>query len=174
MKKKKANASGKKITAKPVSRVAKTGKKGAAKKEAPVVEEVVRPMPKSKMDAKTKNEFKKLLFRLRERLAGQIATLKDESLSRDNTIDLAEDGTDAFDRQFALLLASSEHDAVFEIDEALQRLEDGTYGMCQQCFKAIDVSRLKALPFVKMCVSCQSEAEKNKPKFRPLQEIKGL
>jgi RNA polymerase-binding protein DksA len=174
LKKKKPEASGKKAAAKPVSRVGKAGKKGAGKKEIPVVEEVVRPIPKSKMDTKTRNEFRKLLFRLRERLSGQIATLKDESLSRDDTIDLAEDGTDAFDRQFALLLASSEHDAVFEIDEALQRMEDGIYGMCQQCFKAIDVTRLNALPFVKMCVSCQSEAEKNKPKFRPLQEIKGL
>ncbi len=173
MKKQKAIAGEEKSAIKAESRVAKTVKK-AAPKEAPVAEEVVRPMPKSKMDAKTKNEFKKLLFRLRERLAGQIATLKDESLSRDDTTDLAEDGTDAFDRQFSLLLASSEHDAVFEIDEALQRMEEGIYGVCQQCFKSIDESRLEALPFVKMCVTCQSEVEKNKPKFRPLQEIKGL
>jgi DnaK suppressor protein len=154
-----------------VSGSAKSRKK--VKEDAPV-EEIARPVPKSKMDAKTKKEFKLLLYRLRERLTGQIATLKDESLSRDDIIDLAEDGTDAFDRQFSLLLASSEHDAVFEIDEALQRIEDGTYGVCQQCFKTVDGTRLKALPFVKMCVTCQSEAEKGRLKFRPLQDIKGL
>lgn len=172
MKKKKPVEAAKKSAAKSAFRAEKPGKKGA-KGPAPVEEEV-RPMPKSKMDAKTKKEFRNMLIRLRDRFTGQIAALKDESLSRDDIIDLAEDGTDAFDRQFALLLASSEHDAVFEIDEALQRMEDGTYGVCQQCFKAVEVSRLKALPFVKMCVACQSEAEKRKPKFRQMQELKGI
>lgn len=171
MKKKSPSTTAKKPAAKVVRGSAKTGKK--VKKEEPV-QEVVRPMPKSKMDSKTKKEFKSLLYRLRERLTGQIAVLKDESLSRDDIIDLAEDGTDAFDRQFALLLASSEHDAVFEIDEALQRIEDGTYGICQQCFKPVDTTRLKALPFVKMCVKCQADNEKGRLKFRPLQDIKGL
>ena len=171
MKKKSPSTTAKKPAAKAVSGSAKSQKK---MKKVETVEEVVRPIPKSKMDAKTKKEFKQLLYRLKERLTGQIATLKDESLSRDDIIDLAEDGTDAFDRQFSLLLASSEHDAVFEIDEALQRIEDGTYGVCLQCFKTVDATRLKALPFVKMCVKCQAENEKGRLKFRPLQDIKGM
>jgi DnaK suppressor protein len=171
LKKKSPSTTAKKPAAKAVSGSAKSQKK---MKKVETVEEVVRPIPKSKMDAKTKKEFKQLLYRLKERLTGQIATLKDESLSRDDIIDLAEDGTDAFDRQFSLLLASSEHDAVFEIDEALQRIEDGTYGVCLQCFKTVDATRLKALPFVKMCVKCQAENEKGRLKFRPLQDIKGM
>ena len=146
----------------------KSGKQSADKKET------LRPMPKSKMDAKTKKDFKNMLWKLRERITGQITSLRDASLSRDDIIDLAEDGTDAFDRQFALGLVSSEHDTMVEIDEALQRIDDGTYGLCEQCFKPVDVSRLKALPFVKLCVSCQSESEKGKHRFRPLEAAKGL
>jgi DnaK suppressor protein len=136
--------------------------------------EILRPRPKNKMNVKTKKEFRNMLWKLRERISGQITSLRDASLNRDDIIDLAEDGTDAFDRQFALGLVSSEHDTVVEIDEALQSIEDGTYGLCEQCFKAIDVSRLKAVPFVKLCVSCQSEMEKGKRKFRPVESAKGL
>ena len=79
----------------------------------------------------------------------------------------SEDRTDDFDREFALNLVSSEHDAIFEIDEALRRIAEGTYGICDTCNCLIERTRLRALPFAKLCVRCQSETERGRSRFRP-------
>jgi len=118
-------------------------------------------IPKIKLPHATKKEFRDMLMGLRDRLTGQITALKGDSLQRFDAANTEEDGTDAFERQFALNLVSSEQDALFEIDEALRRLDDSTYGVCLQCGKLIESPRLKALPFVKMCVKCQSDNEKS-------------
>ena len=70
-----------------------------------------------------------------------------------------EDGTDAFERQFALDIARSENDSVFEIDEALRRLSEGDYGVCEECGCLIGKARLKALPFARMCIECKAKQE---------------
>ncbi|OGV69699.1 MAG: hypothetical protein A2283_17195 [Lentisphaerae bacterium RIFOXYA12_FULL_48_11] len=120
------------------------------------------PIPTIKLPAAKKKEFRDMLLGLRERITGQIAALKGDSLQRFDAANTEEDGTDAFERQFALNLVSSEQDALFEIDEALRRLDEGIYGVCLQCRKLIEGPRLNALPFVKMCVKCQSLNEKGK------------
>jgi RNA polymerase-binding transcription factor DksA len=74
---------------------------------------------------------------------------------------MADAGTDNFDREFALSLVSSEQDALYEIEEAMKRLESGTYGVCAMCDKLIRKERLEAVPFTRMCVQCQSVQEKN-------------
>jgi len=119
------------------------------------------PIPTNKLPTAKKKEFRDMLLRLRERLSSQITSLKGDSLQRFDAANSEEDGTDAFERQFALNLVSSEQDALFEIDEALRRLEDGTYGVCLQCRKLIEAPRMKALPFVKMCVKCKAQNEKD-------------
>jgi len=124
------------------------------------------PIPTIKLAVAKKKEYKDMLLRLRERITGQIAALKDDSLQRFDAANTEEDGTDAFERQFALSLVSSEQDSLFEIDEALRRLDEGIYGVCLQCRKLIETPRLKALPFVKMCVKCQSKNEKSRPGIR--------
>jgi RNA polymerase-binding transcription factor DksA len=110
--------------------------------------------------AKDRDALKRALVGMRDRLTGQIASLQGESLQRHDRVDIEEDGTDAFERQLALDLASSEQDALYEIDEALRRLSEGTYGVCEQCKSRIEKPRLKALPFVRTCVGCQSQIEK--------------
>jgi len=120
------------------------------------------PIPIVKLPAAKKKEFRDMLLGLRERITRQIVSLKGDSLQRFDAANSEEDGTDAFDRQFALNLVSSEQDALFEIDEALRRLEEGIYGVCLQCRKLVEPPRLKALPFVKLCVSCQSQNEKGR------------
>jgi len=107
------------------------------------------------------------LLNLREDVAGQVANLKNGSLRRDDEVNTVEDGTDAFDRQFALSLASSEQEAVAQINDALRRLADGTYGACEVCQKGIEKARLEALPFVRTCISCQSDIERRNVKVRP-------
>jgi len=121
---------------------------------------------KSPCDAKSLEQIKDMLVKMRERLTGQISTLSDDSLKYKDD-GSSEDRTDDFDREFALNLVSSEHDAIFEIDSALHRIEDGVYGLCDSCACAVEKARLHALPFARMCVKCQSDAEKGRVRFRP-------
>jgi DnaK suppressor protein len=72
----------------------------------------------------------------------------------------ADAGSDAYDRDFALSLLSQEQDALYEIDEALKRIELGTYGKCEMSGKAIPHARLEAIPFARFTVECQSQLEK--------------
>ncbi len=106
------------------------------------------------------DDLRRMLLALRDRLTGQIAALQGASLESPDWVNLEEDGTDAFERQLALKLASSEEDSLFEIDEALRRMDEGQYGVCEACEGAIEKPRLKALPFARLCIDCKSEQEK--------------
>lgn len=72
----------------------------------------------------------------------------------------ADAGSDAYDRDFALSMLSKEQGSLYEIDEALKRIEDGTYGICEISEKPIPHARLEALPFTRYTVDCQAELEK--------------
>jgi len=72
----------------------------------------------------------------------------------------ADAGSDAYDRDFALSMLSKEQGSLYEIDEALKRIEDGSYGVCDLCEKPIKHDRLEALPFTRYTVDCQAELEK--------------
>jgi len=67
-----------------------------------------------------------------------------------------------FDREFALSLVSNEQEALYEIEEALKRIDQSTYGICGNCEKAIMKARLDAVPFARLCVNCQSTIEKDR------------
>lgn len=89
----------------------------------------------------------------------------------------ADAGSDAYDRDFALSLLSQEQDSLYEIDQALKRLETGGYGMCEMSGKPIPHARLEALPFTRFTVECQAEIEKNNRfnRFRaPVTSLFGL
>lgn len=72
----------------------------------------------------------------------------------------ADAGSDAYDRDFALSMLSKEQGSLYEIDEALKRIEDGNYGICEISEKPIPHARLEALPFTRYTVDCQAELEK--------------
>jgi RNA polymerase-binding transcription factor DksA len=72
----------------------------------------------------------------------------------------ADAGSDAYDRDFALSLLSQEQDALYEIEEALKRIDLGSYGICEMSGKPIAHPRLEALPFARFTVECQSQIEK--------------
>jgi DnaK suppressor protein len=74
----------------------------------------------------------------------------------------ADAGSDAYDRDFALSLLSQEQDALYEIEEALKRMELGQYGVCEMSGKKISHARLEALPFARYTVECQAEVERQK------------
>ncbi len=69
-------------------------------------------------------------------------------------------GSDTYDRDFALTVLSQEQDALYEIEEAIKRVEDKTYGVCQMSGKQIPQARLEAIPFTRFTVECQAQLEK--------------
>ncbi len=86
----------------------------------------------------------------------------------------ADAGSDAYDRDFALSLLSQEQDALYEIDEALKRIELGTYGKCEMSGKPIMHARLEAIPFARYTVECQSQLEKQNKASRVRQSVTSL
>ena len=121
-------------------------------------------------------EFRESLQRLRDRVVDEINFLAGDNLNRSQressgdlssySFHMADHGTDNFDREFALNLVSSEQDAIYEIDDALRRIQMGVYGACEKCNEMIAKPRLKVQPFAKLCIKCQSEQEKGRPHFR--------
>jgi DnaK suppressor protein len=86
----------------------------------------------------------------------------------------ADAGSDAYDRDFALSLLSQEQDALYEIDEALKRVEVGTYGKCEMSGKPIPHARLEAIPFARFTVECQSQLEKQSKATRMRPSVTSL
>jgi DnaK suppressor protein len=86
----------------------------------------------------------------------------------------ADAGSDAYDRDFALSLLSQEQDALYEIDQALKRIELGTYGVCEMSGKPISHARLEAIPFARFTVECQSQLEKQNKASRVRQSVTSL
>ena len=86
----------------------------------------------------------------------------------------ADAGSDAYDRDFALSLLSQEQDALYEIDQALKRIELGSYGICEMSGKPIPRARLEAIPFARFTVECQSQLEKQNKASRVRQSVTSL
>jgi DnaK suppressor protein len=114
---------------------------------------------------KVKPEWQKYydtLLDLRERLLNQMNGLAKESAEEMSSYSLhmADSGTDNFDRDFALSLLSSDQDAIYEIEEALKRIEKSTYGVCELTQKPIPKARLDAIPWTRFTVEAQAQLER--------------
>lgn len=82
-------------------------------------------------------------------------------------------GSDAYDRDFALSVLAKEQDALYEIEQALRRIQAGTYGICEISSRKIPQARLEAIPFARLTVECQAQWEKEygNRRFRPSNEV---
>jgi DnaK suppressor protein len=107
-------------------------------------------------------KYYKILLDLRERLLAQMSGLAKESAEEmaSYSLHMADSGTDNFDRDFALSLLSSDQDAIYEIEEALKRIEKHTYGVCELTGKPIPKARLEAIPWTRFTVEAQAQLEK--------------
>jgi DnaK suppressor protein len=107
--------------------------------------------------------FQKHLLELRERLLNQMNGLAKESAEEmaGYSLHMADSGTDNFDRDFALSLLSSDQDAIYEIEEALKRIEKNTYGICELTGKPIPKARLEAIPWTRFTVEAQAQLERD-------------
>jgi len=115
--------------------------------------------------AKVKAEWQKYyqnLLDLHARLRDQMSGLAKESQSEmeSYSLHMGDSGTDNFDRDFALSLLSSDQDALYEIEEALKRIEKGTYGVCELTNKPIPRARLDAIPWARFTVEARAQLEK--------------
>jgi RNA polymerase-binding transcription factor DksA len=123
------------------------------------------PSVASTRNVKIKPEWSKYyqnLLELRERLLHQMNGLAKESAEEMSSYSLhmADSGTDNFDRDFALSLLSSDQDAIYEIEEALKRIEKDTYGICELTAKPIPRARLDAIPWTRFTVEAQAQLER--------------
>jgi len=89
---------------------------------------------------------------------------KDEGM---DTYDLA---SDARDREINFILSDRDRDKVQAIDDALARMDEGTYGVCESCESDIAEGRLEALPFTRLCINCQAEREKEAKTMKRFEE----
>ncbi len=109
------------------------------------------------------------LLALRARLQGDVTQMEDNALNKDHSKTtsmpnhMAELGSDNADQELTLSLLGSEEDALDQIEAAIERIEDGSYGQCDTCGAKIPKSRLEAIPYAVKCVRCASQKESQGP-----------
>ena len=116
--------------------------------------------------------IKKMLNQMRDELIEEIARNRKIETNdlKDEIGDLYDLADSERDRQLSHILGDRDRKKLVEIDEALERIEDKTYGICEECGKRITPNRLKIMPFASLCVPCKSESEKQIGKFGRLEE----
>lgn len=121
-----------------------------------------RPLPKTRLNAKELAEFRELLLAKRAELIGDVGNLAGEALGQNRRdaagdlsimpIHMADLGSDNWEQEFTLGLLDNERKLLREIDEALGRIEDRTYGTCLATHKPISKARLRAKPWARYCI----------------------
>jgi DnaK suppressor protein len=152
-------ASGKSPSRKPKP---KARSKPRASTTSDILGSVMQSVRQPKIDSKWARNYKHLLS-LRERLLEQAGKLVKDATEATPTysMHMADAGTDSFDRDFALSLLSSDQDALYEIDEAIKRIQSGEYGVCELTGKRIPKERLEAIPWTRFSAAAQSELERD-------------
>ncbi|HBA70705.1 MAG TPA: molecular chaperone DnaK [Geobacter sp.] len=84
--------------------------------------------------------------------------------------DIYDQASSERDRELGLLLGDREREKVHNIDEALLRIDEGEYGICEECDEEIPLGRLKAMPFTRHCVKCKSDLEKMQAQTKRVEE----
>lgn len=125
---------------------------------------------KKKLNKKDLDAFKKLILKEKEEILEEIKHISEDTLKKSQkeasgdisgyTYHMADVATDSYDREFSLSLASNERKRLYELDDALRRIEDGTFGICEDCQKPIAKTRMKAVLQARFCVKCQEKQEK--------------
>jgi DnaK suppressor protein len=114
-------------------------------------------MPKKELE-----RYRKLLHEKKNGLMAELAKTKnaEEETTEESTQDIADKAVSSYTREFLYSLNDAERDTLLLIDQALARIDEGTYGFCQNCGVLMAEKRLTALPWSRHCVNCQELAEK--------------
>jgi len=107
--------------------------------------------------------IRSMLLERRKSLAGDVENLSTQALQNEGgshlPVHLADLGSDNFNKEMALGLVETEEQEIREIDDALQKIQDGTYGSCEECEQEIPTPRLEAIPYARHCIHCQQKLE---------------
>jgi DnaK suppressor protein len=119
---------------------------------------------KKGVDKKTLSRFKKILLKEREEIVGEVKQIYESSkeMGQDGIQDIGDEAANIYNKQILLSLTENERVRLQEVDEALDRIENGTYGICEECGGAISPKRLEVRPVAKYCVPCLMKLEKGK------------
>jgi len=125
---------------------------------------------KKKFNKKDLEFFKKLILKMKEKVLDDIKNISEDTLKKSQkdasgdisgyTYHMADVATDTYDREFSLGLASNERQLLYELEEALKKIEEGAFGVCEECKSIISKTRLKVVPFARLCVKCQEKKER--------------
>jgi DnaK suppressor protein len=153
---------------KPAPKPPKGAPKAAAKPAVkPAAEAPIVPI-KGGLSKSELKEFQNLLLARKAVLQGDVKTLEDEACKKGTDaagdlstlpMHLADLGTDSHEQDISLGLMENETDELREIQEAFERIKDGSFGLCESCKKKIPKERLKAIPYARLCVSCKKKEE---------------
>ena len=140
-------------------------------KPKPKANPKAKPKPKSpkkldkkpdKLDKRTLERFKKVLLKEREQLFGNVKQMHESSkeMGQDGIQDIGDEAANIYNKQVLLSLNENERMRLQEVDESLDRIENGTYGICEECGEPIGLKRLEVRPVAKYCVPCKTKMEK--------------
>ncbi|MFC1592467.1 TraR/DksA family transcriptional regulator [Candidatus Omnitrophota bacterium] len=128
---------------------------------------------KAKLTKKELSYFKKLILKRKDELVDGLKHSLEDTLKKSPrdaagdisgySLHMADLATDTYDREFSLDLASNERKLLYETDEALKKIQEGDFGICEGCQCRITKTRLKAIPYTRLCLKCQEEKEKRQP-----------
>lgn len=115
-----------------------------------------------KTSPKWQDDIKTMLLAMRKELLQDVSqSMRAESDHLKHDIgDFYDQASSDRDRELSLMLADREREKVILVDDALKRIEMRTYGICESCDEVIDKERLMAMPFTKLCLSCQEDLER--------------
>ncbi|MGD9015169.1 MAG: TraR/DksA family transcriptional regulator [Candidatus Omnitrophota bacterium] len=125
---------------------------------------------RNKLSKKDLNYFKKLILKRKDELMDALKHSLEDTLKKSPreaagdisgyAFHMADLATDTYDREFSLGLASNERKIIYEIDESLKKIQEGKFGICEKCKSPISKTRLKAIPYTRLCLKCQEAQEK--------------
>jgi DnaK suppressor protein len=115
-----------------------------------------------KLDRKTITRFRKILLKEREQIVGEVKQIVESSneMGQDGIQDIGDEAANIYNKQILLSLNENERMRLKEVDESLDRIENGTYGICEECGGPISLKRLEVRPVAKYCVPCLTKLEK--------------
>lgn len=115
--------------------------------------------------------YKQLLLALRARLRGDVSAMADAALKKTRSeangdlssmpIHMADIGSDNYEQEFTLSLMQTEEGTLDAIEAALEKIEDGVYGQCEECESVISKMRLQAIPYAPLCIKCAQKRERS-------------
>lgn len=125
---------------------------------------------KKKFNKKELSDFRKFILKRKDEILDSINHISEETLKKSQkdasgdisgySYHMADVATDTYDREFSLGLASNDRELLYELDDAMKRIDEGIFGVCEDCKSVISKTRLKVIPYARFCIKCQEKNEK--------------